>query len=564
MQSDAGRVLMRIKALVVHEKNGPYCMEDVELDEPKDNEVLVRNVASGICHTDEFGRSQGVPIALPLVLGHEGAGIVERVGANVDDLKPGDHVGITYAFDGTCPACQAHEPYYCENFNQINFGGVATDGTTRLHQNGHDVSMFFGQSSFATYSVANAASVCKVVLYCPQHTLVCHDHKISRRAALQQPAQRFHHAVLQIIKVFHRGSDLEGKQIVSPPGIRLREIPLNLSYGAAVPAAQPHLFPGFLLDHRQRSASSHHAGDYLGGLPRPAKRAGIDAGHIHTHLLQTHRRSLRLLPPQIAQRYIRLSQKDLFVVLTSLPVADEEKTMALCKSRQCRSAPVVQKLQHLPVGRWGVHIQNHTLAIHRDPLHLLYVPIRHSLQAAGSLISKNFLHTISGDIERMALLASINRNGKPSLFTADHFPDRRFAEGRTVHRHKKHAASIPAGRCKPCLHRGEHARIIVRIENSGDIVLQMGGQRLASMPCHHDNAYNTGCTKLGKHTVDDRSPAHRQQRLEGAHSGRIAGRKNDGCVVGCFMQRTLCCSILSIELQKTHRLTSILSSCAGL
>lgn len=153
---------MKIKALVVHEKNGPYCMEDVELDEPKDNEVLVRNVASGICHTDEFGRSQGVPIALPLVLGHEGAGIVERVGANVDDLKPGDHVGITYAFDGTCPACQAHEPYYCENFNQINFGGVATDGTTRLHQDGHDASMFFGQSSFATYSVANAASVCKV------------------------------------------------------------------------------------------------------------------------------------------------------------------------------------------------------------------------------------------------------------------------------------------------------------------------------------------------------------------------------------------------------------------
>ncbi|MCI1998705.1 MAG: NAD(P)-dependent alcohol dehydrogenase [Olsenella sp.] len=153
---------MQIKALVIHEKNGPYLLEDVELDEPKANEVLVRNVASGICHTDEFGRSQGVPIPLPLVLGHEGAGIVERVGSDVTDLKPGDHVGITYAFDGTCPSCRAHEPYYCENFNQINFGGVATDGTTRLHQNGRDVSMFFGQSSFATYSVANAASVAKV------------------------------------------------------------------------------------------------------------------------------------------------------------------------------------------------------------------------------------------------------------------------------------------------------------------------------------------------------------------------------------------------------------------
>ncbi len=153
---------MNIKAMVVHEQNGPYLLEDVEIDEPKDDEVLIRNVASGICHTDEFGRSQGVPIALPLVLGHEGAGIVEKVGKNVTDLKPGDHVGVTYAFDGTCPACRGNEPYYCDNFNQINFGGVASDGTTRLHQDGEDVSMFFGQSSFATYSIANAASVAKV------------------------------------------------------------------------------------------------------------------------------------------------------------------------------------------------------------------------------------------------------------------------------------------------------------------------------------------------------------------------------------------------------------------
>lgn len=153
---------MRIKALVVHEKSGPYLLEDVDIDEPKDDEVLVRIVAVGVCHTDEFGRNQGTPIALPLVLGHEGAGIVERVGAHVTDLKPGDHVGITYAFDGTCPSCAHGEPYYCENFNQINFGGVASDGTTRLHQDGRDVSMFFGQSSFATYVVANAASVAKV------------------------------------------------------------------------------------------------------------------------------------------------------------------------------------------------------------------------------------------------------------------------------------------------------------------------------------------------------------------------------------------------------------------
>jgi aryl-alcohol dehydrogenase len=158
----AGRMQMKIQAMVVHEKNGPYQLEEVELDEPKADEVLIRNVASGICHTDEFGRSQGVPIRLPLVLGHEGAGIVEKVGSAVTDLAPGDHVAVSYAFDGTCPACRRHEPYYCRNFNQINFGGVAPDMTTRLHQNGRPVSMFFGQSSFATYSVVNAQSVAKV------------------------------------------------------------------------------------------------------------------------------------------------------------------------------------------------------------------------------------------------------------------------------------------------------------------------------------------------------------------------------------------------------------------
>lgn len=155
--------IMKIQALVVHEANGPYTLEDVELDAPKAGEVLIRNVASGICHTDEFGRSGGSGTPFPLVAGHEGAGIVEAVGEGVTDLKPGDDVGVSYAFDGTCPNCKAGQPYYCENFNPINFGGVAaTDGTTRLHQGEKDVSMFFGQSSFATYSVAAAASVAKV------------------------------------------------------------------------------------------------------------------------------------------------------------------------------------------------------------------------------------------------------------------------------------------------------------------------------------------------------------------------------------------------------------------
>lgn len=153
---------MKIKAAVVHEKNGPFIFEEVELSEPKSNELLVRVVASGICHTDEFGRSQGVPIPFPLVLGHEGAGVVEKIGADVTEFEVGDHVAFSYAFCEHCNPCLSGEPYYCSHYNEINFGGVASDGTTRLSQNGKPVSMFFGQSSFATYSVINRKSAVKV------------------------------------------------------------------------------------------------------------------------------------------------------------------------------------------------------------------------------------------------------------------------------------------------------------------------------------------------------------------------------------------------------------------
>lgn len=153
---------MKIKAAVVHEKNGPFIFEEVDLCEPDKEELLVKVVASGVCHTDEFGRSQGTPIPLPLVLGHEGAGIVERIGSNVKGFEVGDHVGFSYAFCDHCDSCLNGEPYNCENYNQINFGGVAGDGTTKITKDGKPVSMFFGQSSFATYSIVNQKSVVKV------------------------------------------------------------------------------------------------------------------------------------------------------------------------------------------------------------------------------------------------------------------------------------------------------------------------------------------------------------------------------------------------------------------
>src|SRR5512144_2270680 len=107
---------MKIKAAVVREKSGPFVLEDVELEDPRDDEVLVRIVASGLCHTDLVARDQYMPVPLPAVLGHEGAGIVEKVGARVRKVVPGDHVVSSYLSCGSCSSCVTGQPAYCLNF----------------------------------------------------------------------------------------------------------------------------------------------------------------------------------------------------------------------------------------------------------------------------------------------------------------------------------------------------------------------------------------------------------------------------------------------------------------
>ncbi|HLZ20007.1 MAG TPA: alcohol dehydrogenase catalytic domain-containing protein, partial [Smithellaceae bacterium] len=95
---------MKITAAVVREKGGPFIIEDVELDDPRPDEILVRMVATGICHTDVTLRNN--PLTLPIVLGHEGAGIVEKVGACVTKVKPGDAVVLSYVYCGHCSNCR--------------------------------------------------------------------------------------------------------------------------------------------------------------------------------------------------------------------------------------------------------------------------------------------------------------------------------------------------------------------------------------------------------------------------------------------------------------------------
>jgi aryl-alcohol dehydrogenase len=154
---------MRIMAAVVEEKEGPFELQEIELGEPRADEVLVRVAAAGICHTDLIVRDQWYTPTLPAVLGHEGAGTVEQVGSAVTKVRPGDHVALSYLSCGACSACLGGLPTYCSAFFGCNFEGTRLDGSTALRRDGEDLhGHFFGQSSFATYALASERGVVKV------------------------------------------------------------------------------------------------------------------------------------------------------------------------------------------------------------------------------------------------------------------------------------------------------------------------------------------------------------------------------------------------------------------
>lgn len=155
--------MTKARAAIVYAKGQPFTIEEVELDTPRDNEVQVRIVGAGICHTDLIVRDQYYPVPLPAVLGHEGCGVVEQVGARVTKVQPGDHVVLTYLSCGACMNCQRGRPVYCLNLFPLNFGGARADGSATLHCRGNVIhGAFFGQSSFGTYALATERNVVKV------------------------------------------------------------------------------------------------------------------------------------------------------------------------------------------------------------------------------------------------------------------------------------------------------------------------------------------------------------------------------------------------------------------
>ncbi len=145
---------MKVRAAVAYEGKPSFSIEELEMSDPGPENILVRMAGCGLCHTDVKAREGMLGVPMPVVLGHEGAGIVERVGERVTKVKPGDHVVLTGDSCGACPTCLAGDPAYCDLMSQLNFTdgrvgepGSFTKGSTAIH--GH----FFGQSSFSNYAV---------------------------------------------------------------------------------------------------------------------------------------------------------------------------------------------------------------------------------------------------------------------------------------------------------------------------------------------------------------------------------------------------------------------------
>lgn len=153
---------MRIVAALATGPGQPFELREVDLDEPRSDEILVKIVGVGVCHTDLVFQQAGM-IAPPAVLGHEGSGVVEKVGAAVTKVAPGDRVALTFRSCGHCSRCDRGDAAYCETMPMLNYAGMRPDGSKAIHAEGADIaSNFFGQSTFATHALTYERNVVEV------------------------------------------------------------------------------------------------------------------------------------------------------------------------------------------------------------------------------------------------------------------------------------------------------------------------------------------------------------------------------------------------------------------
>jgi S-(hydroxymethyl)glutathione dehydrogenase/alcohol dehydrogenase len=155
---------MKIKAAVAWAANQPLTIETIDLQPPRKGEVLVKMIATGVCHTDAYTLSGDDPEGIfPAILGHEGGGIVEEVGEGVTTLKKGDHVIPLYIPEcKECSFCKSGKTNLCQKIRQTQGQGVMPDGTSRFSKNGKPIFHYMGTSTFAEYSVIAEISLVKI------------------------------------------------------------------------------------------------------------------------------------------------------------------------------------------------------------------------------------------------------------------------------------------------------------------------------------------------------------------------------------------------------------------
>ncbi len=155
---------MKSRAAVARGAGQPLVIEEVDVGAPKDGEVMVRMVATGVCHTDAFTLSGADPEGLfPAILGHEGGGIVEAIGPGVRSVKPGDHVIPLYTPEcGQCSFCRSGKTNLCQAIRATQGQGLMPDGSSRFSKNGATIFHYMGTSTFSEYTVMPEISVAKV------------------------------------------------------------------------------------------------------------------------------------------------------------------------------------------------------------------------------------------------------------------------------------------------------------------------------------------------------------------------------------------------------------------
>lgn len=154
---------MKTKAAILWENHTPWSVEDIELDPPGPGEVLVELAASGMCHSDEHLVTGDLPFELPIIGGHEGAGVVKEVGEGVSWLAPGDHVVFGFIPScGRCPSCSTGHQNLCDLGALMGLGKQITDGTSRHHSQGKDLGLMCLLGTFAHHTVVNEASCIKI------------------------------------------------------------------------------------------------------------------------------------------------------------------------------------------------------------------------------------------------------------------------------------------------------------------------------------------------------------------------------------------------------------------